>query len=270
SSDLELLKKFFFSTRLMAVLFIVFATAMAFGTFIESWYSTETARIWIYNATWFEAIMLIFVINFIGNISRYKLLRKEKWAVLLLHLSWILIIVGAFVTRYISFEGTMPIREGSTENVFYSDRTYLTVFADGEIDGERKRKVLEDKILVTAEALKSNLPWKSDFNGQPFTISYVDFIDGAKEGLIEDPNGREYLKIVEAGDGNRHEHFLENGEVANIHNVLFALNKNTPGAINITGHNGDFEIYSPYEGQFLRMADQLQGDVAKDSVQAFQ
>lgn len=266
----ELLKKFFFSTRLMAVLFIVFAIAMAFGTFIESWYSTDTARIWIYNATWFEAIMVFFVINFIGNMFRYKLLRKEKWAVLMLHLSWILIIVGAFVTRYISFEGMMPIREGSTENVFFSDKTYLTVFVDGDIDNERKRKVLEDDILVTAQARKSNLPWKSDFNGQPFTISYVDFIEGAKEGLIEDPNGKEYLKIVEAGDGDRHEHFLANGEVANIHNVLFALNKYTQGAINLTGSNGSFEIQSPYEGQFLRMADQFQGAVAKDSVQAFQ
>ena len=46
----------------MAVLFIVFATAMAFGTFVESWYSTETARIWIYNAWWFEAIMAFFMI----------------------------------------------------------------------------------------------------------------------------------------------------------------------------------------------------------------
>ncbi|MFT6994259.1 MAG: hypothetical protein ACJA1P_000992, partial [Maribacter sp.] len=60
----DLFKKIFFSTRLMSVLFIVFATAMAFGTFIESWYSTETARIWIYNATWFEVIMVFFVINF--------------------------------------------------------------------------------------------------------------------------------------------------------------------------------------------------------------
>src|SRR6056300_1697906 len=99
---IETLKKILFSTRLMAVLFIVFATAMAFGTFIESWYSTETARIWIYNTTWFELIMVFFVINFVGNIFRYRLLRKEKWPVLLLHISWILIIVGAFVTRYIS------------------------------------------------------------------------------------------------------------------------------------------------------------------------
>jgi len=114
---LDLLKKTLFSTRLMAVLFIVFATAMGAGTFVESWYSTETARIYIYNATWFEAIMVFFVINFSGNIFRYKLLQWKKWPVLVLHLSWILIIIGAFVTRYISYEGRMPIREGNAEKV---------------------------------------------------------------------------------------------------------------------------------------------------------
>ena len=39
-----------FSTRLTAVLFVLFPTAMGIGTFIESWYSTDTAKIWIYNA----------------------------------------------------------------------------------------------------------------------------------------------------------------------------------------------------------------------------
>lgn len=115
---MQMLKKLLFSTRLMSILFIAFAVAMAFGTFIESKYSTETARIWIYNSWWFEAIMVFFVINFIGNIQRYRLLRLEKWPVLLLHLSWILIIVGAFITRYISYEGMMPIREGKTEKSF--------------------------------------------------------------------------------------------------------------------------------------------------------
>lgn len=266
----DILKKIFFSTRLTAVLFIVFATAMAFGTFIESWYSTETARIWIYNAKWFEAIMGLFVINFIGNISRYRLLRIEKWPVLLLHISWVLIIVGAFITRYISFEGAMPIREGNTENVFYSDKTFLTAFVDGEIDDEAQRKVLEDDLIVTSEALKSNLPWKSDFNGQDFTISYAGFINGAKKGLIEDENGKEYLKIVEAGDGQRHEHYLENGQVASIHNVLFALNKHTDGAINLITTDSSYQINSPFDGSFMRMADQFQGQLIKDSLQTFQ
>ncbi len=266
----KLLKEIFFSTRLMAVLFLVFATAMAFGTFIETWYSTETARIWIYNAWWFEVIMAFFVINFIGNIFKYNLLQWKKWPVLVLHLSWILIIIGAFITRYISYEGMMPIREGSTEKGFYSDKTYLKAYVDGQIDGEPKRKILEDDLIVTAEALKSNLPWEMDFNGQPFTISYVDFIDGAKEGLVEDENGKEYLKIVEAGDGQRHEHYLESGQVSSIHGVLFALNKDTSGAINIFVTDSTYQIRSPFEGNFLRMADQLQGTLVKDSLQDFQ
>ncbi|CAZ98121.1 MULTISPECIES: cytochrome c biogenesis protein CcsA [Zobellia] len=275
---MNMLKKFFFSTRLMSVLFIVFAIAMGLGTFVESKYSTETARIWIYNAWWFEAIMVFFVINFIGNMFRYRLLRWEKWAVLVLHLSWIFIIIGAFVTRYISYEGVMPIREGNSEKIFYSDKTYLTAHVEGEVevevDGEEKkefqRKTLQEDIIVTPEGLKSNLPWKSDFKGIPFTISYVDFIKGAKQGLVPDENGKTYLKIVEAGDGQRHEHFLESGTVTSIHGVLFALNKETDGAINIFEDKGEYKIKSAFDASFMRMADQFQGQVAKDSLQELQ
>jgi hypothetical protein len=74
-----------FSTRLMALLFLSFAIAMGVGTFIESKYNTDTARILIYNAWWFEAIMVFFVINFIGNIKRYNF-GKEKWATLFIYL----------------------------------------------------------------------------------------------------------------------------------------------------------------------------------------
>ena len=262
------LKNILFSTRLTAMLFVVFATAMAFGTFIESKYSTATARIWIYNAWWFEAIMGLFVINFIGNISRYRLFRWEKWPVLLLHLSWILIIVGAFVTRYVSFEGRMPIREGKSENIFYSDKTYLTAYIGSAND--TLRKTMQDDLIVTPEGLKSSLPWTSDFNGTPFDISYAGFIKGAKKGMIPDENGSAFLKIVEAGDGTRHEHYLQNGRVASIHGVLFSLNKNTEGAINISTADSTYRIHSAFEGNFMRMADQVQGTVLKDSLQPLQ
>ncbi len=164
----------------------------------------------------------------------------------------------------------MPIREGSSEKVFYSDKTFLTAFVDGEINGEPKRKVLEDDLIVTPEALKSNLPWNSDYNEQNFTVSYVDFIAGAKEGLIPDENGKEFLKIVEAGTGQREEHYLENNKVNNVHNVLFALNKPTDGAINLFTTDSIYQIKSPFEGNFMRMADQFRGEVIKDSLQEFQ
>ena len=43
----------------------------------------------------------------------------------------------------------MPIREGETENVFLSEKTYLTIFADGEIDGVLRRKRIEDDFLLS-------------------------------------------------------------------------------------------------------------------------
>ncbi|RNL88072.1 cytochrome C biogenesis protein [Sinomicrobium pectinilyticum] len=266
----DFLKKTLFSTRLMAILFVVFATALAFGTFIESWYSTTTARIWIYNAWWFEAIMVLFVVNFAGNIVRYRLHKREKWAVLLLHISFILIILGAFVTRYISYEGVMPIREGETSNTFLSDKTYLTAYIDGEINGEPMRKSMREALLVSPEGILSRLPWRSDFNGQPFTVSYAGYITGAEEGLIPDENGEEYLQVVEAGGGSRHDHYIKSGEVTSIHNVLFALNKPTQGAININTQDSVYTISTPFEGTFMRMADQFEDSVVKDSVQKLQ
>ncbi|SFR48086.1 cytochrome c-type biogenesis protein CcsB [Robiginitalea myxolifaciens] len=267
---LKAFEKFLFSTRFMAVLFLGLAVAMAFGTFIESWYSTETARVWIYNTWWFEGIMVLFVVNFFGNIQRYRLLQWKKWPVLLLHLSWILIIVGAAITRYISFEGMMPIREGATERVFYSDKTYLTLLVDGEMNGQTMRKPLQEEIIVTEEALKSGLPWNTDFDGTPVRVDYAGFVKGAELGIVPDPAGDQYLKVVESGGGTRHEHYLKEGEIANIHNILFTYNNRQAGAVNIIINDSIQSIESPFAGSFMRMADQFSGVVAADSIQQLQ
>ena len=258
-----------FSTRLTALLFVLFSVAMGIGTFVESEHDTATARIWIYNAWWFEIMMVFFVINFLGNIKRYRLLRWEKWPLLLLHLSWILIIVGAGITRYVGYEGVMPIREGEDSRTFLTEKTYLSIYIDGEINGEPRRKLLEDDMLFS-KAANNHFEWRSDFNKIPVSIQYKNFIKGAEEGLVEDPNGALYFKIVEAGDGNRHDHYLKSGEVANIHNILFAFNAQTDGAINITYKDDTYTIESPFSGTFLRMADQQSGQLLSDTEQPLQ
>ena len=260
---------FLISTRLTAFLFIVYALAMAIGTFIENDYGTITAKILIYNATWFELILVVFVINFSFNIKRYNLLKLNKWPVLMLHISWILIILGAGVTRYIGYEGVMPIRENTSSNTFLSEKTYLTAIVDGEIDGVVNRRMLQDDFLFS-EFTNNNFSWNYDLKGQDFTIEYIDFIENAKEGLVEDESGEKYLKIVEASKGNRHEHFLKFGEVTSVHNILFALNKPTEGAINISDYDGDLIINSPFDGDFMRMADQMQGDLKQNTDQVLQ
>ena len=255
---------FLISTRFTAILFILFPLSMGVGTFIESYYNTTTAKILIYNAKWFEIMMLFFVINFSYNIKRYNLLNFNKWPVLLLHISWILIILGAGITRYIGFEGVMPIRENESSNTFLSEKTYLTVFVDGEKDGQTIRKLLEGDLLFS-ENTNNFFKWNYKFDNQDFSVEYVNFIENVKEDLIASENGEMYLKIVEASNGGRHDHFLKSGQVTNVHNILFALNNDTKGAINITTlENGSLSINTPFEGDYLRMADQFAGSLKKN------
>src|SRR5690606_20605962 len=183
-----------FSTRLTAVLFLVFAAAMAVGTFLDASSErppTPFTRELIYNAWWFEAIMAIFVINFIGNIWRYGLHRRDQWASLMLHLALILVIIGAFITRYISYEGVMHLREGQTSNFILSEDTYLNVFIDGDymVDGVAQRRRLRPKMLRMSERLNNDFQISTDYNGQPVSIRYKNFISGAKETIVPDSDG---------------------------------------------------------------------------------
>ncbi len=260
-----------FSTRLTAILFIVFAVAMAVGTILDRNMDTSPTpytRTLIYNAWWFEAIMGFFVINFIGNMFRYRLLRKEKWATLLIHLSFILIIIGAFVTRYVSFEGMIAIREGESESEFMSQKTYITAYIDGDyvVNGVAQRKVIEEAVDFSPR-MENSFKTTTEYNGKEVTFELENFISGAEKDIVPDESGEEYLKLVEAGEGQSHNHFLKTGEVQSIHNVLISLDKQTEGAINLTNTPEGLMIQSPYEGEYMTMATRAQGTLVKDSLQ---
>ena len=194
---------FLFSTRLMAVLFLSFAVAMAAGTFIENEYNTDTARIIIYNAWWFEGIMLLFAINFIGNIQKYKLWQWKKWATLTLHLSFLLILLGAFITRYISYEGQMHIREGETTNEIVTDKNFF------KIQIEENGDVLNYKdIPYMMSPLHKNFKAKYDYHGKEISVKTIDFIQRKKtvqrrKRAVENSSGHCHGNAVMLSDCGR-------------------------------------------------------------------
>ena len=265
------------STRLTAILFITFSAAMGIGTFIESMHGTDAARILIYNAFWFEIMMILFLINFIFNIKRYNLLSRPKFGILLMHLSWILIIIGAGVTRYIGYEGVMPIREGNTSNEYLSSDTYLTVLVDGEmnvsVDGKMiltpQRRKLEKKLLLS-EYTNNNFTVSNKFNKQKFKIEYIDFKENVEFSVVQKEAGKNFIKIVEASKGDRHDHYIEEGQVLNIHGVLFSLNNYTEGAINFIYVDEELFIQSSFGGTYMRMIDQKTGGVNVDEIEDLQ
>ena len=255
-----------FSTKFMLVLLILFPVAMGIGTFLESWYSTDAARIWIYNAWWFELLMLLLMVNFMGNIKKYNLLSKEKLSILILHLSFIFILLGAFVTRYIGDEGVMPIRENNVSNTYLSEKTYLTVFVDGIEDGVPQRKTLKSYLLLS-EHVNNDFTINDDFYSKDFSISYDDYKENVTEGLVLDPSGERYIKLVEALDGNRQEHYIMEGQVTSIQNILFSFNYYQKGAINLTSEAGEYYIESPFDGIYTIMSNQQSAELNKDKKQ---
>ena len=256
---------FLYSTRLTAILFILFATAMGIATFIENDFGTQTSKALVYNAWWFEAIMVFFIINFFGNIFRYRLYKKEKWAVLMFHLSFLFIIIGAAVTRYIGYEGIMLINEGETTNQFLSETTFVNLI----VDNNKEQKKIHKPILLSAWGSNS-WSFSDDFREKEYSIDLVKYIPWAEKKLVQDENGVEHLFLVESSSGNRHEHYIKAGTVQNIHNILVGYEApDNNASINIFKRNDSLKIVTKSDGDFQVMATRQTGKLIKDSIQDF-
>ena len=76
---------FLFSMLFTGILVVIFAIAIGYATFIENDYGTVTAKILIYNARWFELLLLVICINLVGSIFVNNLIGKKRWPGVLLH-----------------------------------------------------------------------------------------------------------------------------------------------------------------------------------------
>ncbi|MCU7613651.1 cytochrome c biogenesis protein CcsA [Chryseobacterium sp. GMJ5] len=250
------------STRTMAVLLLVYAISMAYATFLENDYGTPTAKALIYEAKWFEMIMVLLIINFIGNIGRYRLWRREKWPVLMFHLAFVFIFIGGAITRYVSFEGTMHIREGETSNEIVTDKNFFKIQIEDQGD------VLNYKdVPYLMSPLHKDFNATYDFHGKQIKIKTLDYIQRKKDSLISDPKGNEYLHLVSTGQTGRQNIYIKPGETKSINGTLVTFNRAIDGAVEFKEENGQIFIKTPVDANFMTMATQATGTTKKDEFQ---
>ncbi|MDO8455269.1 MAG: cytochrome c biogenesis protein ResB, partial [Sulfurimonas sp.] len=111
------LLSFLGSMNTMAVLMLLFAASCGYATFVENDYGTITAKAEIYNALWFEILLGFLTLNLILNIVNYKMYTLKKAPLFIFHMAFIVILIGAAITRYVGFEGSMHIREGESSSI---------------------------------------------------------------------------------------------------------------------------------------------------------
>jgi len=164
-----------FSYWMMAILFVLLGAGAAVATFIENDFGTSTARVLVYNHIWYEIIMVLTAVNLLGIISRRKMWKQK--AKFIFHISFVVMLLGAGITRYIGYEGIIHIREGQTQNEMVSLEPYLQV----SIEKNGKRYYAE--FQKEFSALGSNdFNYNVEFEGKTLNLS-LDSYKFAKKGI---------------------------------------------------------------------------------------
>jgi len=179
------------SMKTMLILTAIFAVASAVATFIENDYGTETAWAVVYGTRWFEIVMLLLAINLTGNIFRYKMYRKEKWPALLFHAGFLVILLGAAVSRYMGYEGTMHIREGMTQNQITSSESYIQVAAK-----KGKSQLYLERQVRMSKITPNNFTLQGTLDGKPVTVAFKKYYPSAHKTIVEDPRGEAMINMV--------------------------------------------------------------------------
>ena len=213
------LNDIFFSMITSVILLVIFGISIAYATFAESSSGTEYARHIVYNAKWFEVLLAILIINLLGSAVRYHLFKKRKFSVLLFHLAFICILVGAAITRYFGSEGIMHIRQGETSNEMSSNKTSVRILA--EYKGE---KVEKSKEAGFSESGSNTFSETVPIDGKTITVENELFIPNSVETIVPDEQGEPALSLFVMNIQHEGTDFiLLNGETTDFGEVSFAF-----------------------------------------------
>lgn len=260
---MKILLNMVYSTKATLWLLLVFAIAMASATFVEDRYDTATAFRLIYGAKWFEIVMLLLAVNFIGNINRYNLLSKKKFAGFLFHSSFIVMIIGAGVTRYIGYEGMMHIREGGSSDVIVTPQNVLKILA---ID-KKGNEIRSDIWMDLSDSLNRNFSKTIKIKDEgELEIKYKRFITNPVVGLIENvEGGTDIVRLNIFDHGNEADIFIADKVVTGSysHNISF---NNEQAEIKISEKGGKYFVHSALDLKTVTIPEMTEGMINHDSI----
>lgn len=128
--------KLFCSVYVTVALLALYGILCAVATFIEAdaAYGTSAAQDLIYRTAFFNIVHFLLLLNLIGVFVIRKFWKTKKYYSMILHISFIVILIGAAITRFYGFEGLMHIREGSSVDSISTLDEYINIGA--VVDGE--------------------------------------------------------------------------------------------------------------------------------------
>tara|TARA_B100000579_G_scaffold367544_1_gene327953 strand:- start:10424 stop:11770 length:1347 start_codon:yes stop_codon:yes gene_type:complete len=244
------------------IILLFFGIAIAGATFVENDYGTDAARALVFNSWWLELMLVLLCSIFIYNIFEYKLYHLRKMPVLFLHLSFIFIIIGAGITRYVSKEGAMRIREGNLNNQFVSVNQFLEFkIHDGVNQYSSSKEVLFSSITDNHFTIPIN------FQNHKIHIESIDFIhDPIDEVVGDQSNGNNIIElIVPSSSGGMKSEYLLKKTNKDIQGLSVGFDVKSDLDFNIFQKDSLFYFTSPYDIEYMKMSDQSMGKLIKNT-----
>lgn len=156
------LLKFFGNWYATAGLLVVYAVAVAIATVVEAGTSSEIARRYLYHAWWFIALNALLIVNFVAVSRKMQLWVRRRYGALLLHYGFVVVLIGAFVTHTVGFEGLLHLRSGeSSSQIAMADGTLREIPVRVQLDNFTLERYRGSQ---TPSSYRSSLT--IDYNGQ--------------------------------------------------------------------------------------------------------
>ena len=260
-------KSLFLSMGSAIVLMAIFAIASGVATIIESKTSTEAAWYYVYGASWFAIIQLLLGINLAYNIFRYNLIDPKKLPSLIFHVGFIVILVGAGITRYLGFEADMHIRENTQSNIVTTKVSYLNLAALND-SGEEVSTALP---LGLAD-IKKGFDLKLKIADSEANLRFKEFVPNASYKFVDDKNGKPVIEFVVSNESDSEEIFLLEEEEARVADISFLFNAKpdeNKKYVLFRLLDGNFSVTSNADLSKFTMADNSKTELKAGSINEF-
>ena len=234
-------------------LLLIYAISIATATFIENDFGTASANELIYRANWFNILHLLLVGNMISIFIKFKMYRLKKLSIFIFHLSFVIIIIGAAITRFMSYEGIMHIRENETSDLIVTYNTHLNI----SIDDNNLKYDLSIPVNFN-EISGANLDEDIKFENQNINIKTLKFIPNASESIVQSDTGKYIIAFAISGATGREDVYIKEGERKTFNHQVFNFsNTIKENAINFLNTDSGLFILSHYPTVVQNMTDTL-------------
>lgn len=122
--------KFFASLRLAVFLLASLALVFAAGTFIESAFGTEAAKLLIYRSPWMSLLLILLALNVAAAALDRLPWKRKHVGFVITHAGILFILAGSLLTRAYGIEGQMAVQEGQTVNRIILNEGVLQIFSE--------------------------------------------------------------------------------------------------------------------------------------------